>query len=259
MTQPSLDPVLRRVDELLDLIDRKIREFVDTVNDFLAWVPGFMGDIADLVRRSAEQAVSATADAARRVRTLLDQTGDPRRLADVAVAWANDVANPLTALDDLLSPTKLQADKRWDGYAAEMYVAAATEQREALTALRDLAGQIQTSLQSVSHAVIAFWVAVAIALIEFALALCAGIAAAASGVGAPAGAAAIVAGATHVAALLGVALVGATAVCLEQERQQSAIVQKLSDLGPDWPRPPVGELSDASRADGDGSDWIPSR
>lgn len=247
------------VEELAEQVDRRIREFVRIVTELMNDVPGFLEFALEPLRRTMARVHELDHRYRECRRDLLAKLGNPFRLSEVAAAWGDAVANPITGAAAVVAPTKLAGDKRWEGYAADMYRATAAEQLAGLNSIRDLASQLRTSLTAVSHALGGCWLTIGFLLAELLMSVLGAIAAAATGVGAPVGGAALVAALAKAISLIGVA-VGAVAVLLQnQEAEQGSIRQKLADVGSEWPAPPTAELSDASVADGDSSDWTPRR
>jgi len=122
------------------------------------------------------------------------------------------------------------------GRAARAYSATVPPQPQGLNSVKDVANQMRASLNSLANSIDAFWIAMGVALATFVVAAVAGGLAAAIGI------------------------IGATIMALEShtntiETEQNAIMQKIHDIGREWTMPNVGDMSDASVTDGDGSDW----
>ncbi|SEQ62215.1 hypothetical protein SAMN05216188_10459 [Lentzea xinjiangensis] len=125
-------------------------------------------------------------------------------------------------------------------------------QAQGLNAVKDVANQPRASLNSLASSIDAFWIAMGVAFATFVVSAVGAIAAACTVVGTPAA----IAGGLTVA----IGIVGATIMALEShtntiETEQNAITQKIHGIGREWTMPNVGDMSDASVADGDGSDW----
>lgn len=114
---------------------------------------------------------------------------------------------------------------------------------------------MQSSLDSLANALTAFYVAVAAALATFivgligAAAACATVARAPLGVGEIAGVVGVVVGLLTAASTAVVAFANSLAT------EQTSLTQKIHDVGSSWPSSVLGDLSDGSVSDGDGSDW----
>jgi uncharacterized membrane protein YccF (DUF307 family) len=132
-------------------------------------------------------------------------------------------------------------------------------QAAGLNAIKDIAGQMRTSLNSLANSIDAFWIAIGFALAGFAVAALGAVAAAFTVVGAPAAIAALLTAAGVATALVGAAVVALNSHVNTIEVEQAAIQQKVRDLGSTWAMPNTADMADASVTDGDGSDWRPGR
>lgn len=251
------NPLVHEAWEKSQEIEQKIREFFDGVNEVIGWVPGIFSHLVEPIVQGMEQLRQKMQEFWDRVNQLFEQPGNSERLREAGARWAEDIGNVLGDLAATISLDKLRTNIEWTGRAAEAYRATVPAQGEALTGLKDLAIEMRTSLDSLAESIDNFWLAIKVAFVAFLVAIVGAIVAAATVVGIPAAIAAILAA---VATCLG--LIIATIVALDShldtiQNQQTAIRQGIHDIGSEWSRSNIAALSDASVADGDGSDWRP--
>ncbi len=240
-------------------IDAKIREFHDQVNGVLSWVPPGLGHLVDPIRHGLEALGSVVRDFWDQVSRLWEQPGDSDRLKQVGERWVTDVGNILGDVAGTIGLDKLRTDTEWEGRAANAYHVTVPPQAAGLNAVKDIANQLRTSLTSLANSIDMFWIAIGFAFGAFLIGAVAAIAAACTVVGIP-----VAIGALATAAGTSLGLVAAAVVALEShtntiETEQTAIRQKVRDLGSTWAVPNTRALSDASVTDGDASDWRPTR
>ena len=236
-------------------IEKKIQEFFDKVNDVLSWVPGFLSDLIEPIRRGIEALNQKLREFWDRVNQLWEQPGNSDRLKQVGEQWVNEVGNVLGDIAGTIAPDKLKTNIEWTGKAAEAYKATIPAQVSGLNGLKDLANQLKSSLNNLGNSIDSFWIAAAFAFAGFVVGAVAAIATACTVVGIPAAIAII---ATAVGVALG--LIGAAVMALNSHvntiaTEQSTIKQKVHDLGAEWSKTNIGAMSDASVTDGDKSDW----
>lgn len=249
------NPLVVQAKSKADDVDRNIKRFFDVVNSTLSWVPGPLRWVIEKVEDAIRWCNVKIAEFWDRVNQLFEQPGDSDRLRQVGTEWVEKVGNKLGDVAGTISLDKMRTNVEWSGKAARAYSATVPPQAEGLNAVKDVANQMRASLNSLANSIDSFWIAIGVAIATFVVAVIGAIAAACTIVGTPAAVGALAAGA---AAAIGI--VGATIMALEShtntiETEQNAIKQKITDIGREWNMPNVGEMSDASVKDGDGSDW----
>ncbi|XVV00335.1 hypothetical protein ACQPW3_23125 [Actinosynnema sp. CA-248983] len=192
-----------------------------------------------------------------RVNQLWDQPGDSDRLRAVGERWVTEVGNALGDIAGTIGPDKLRTTIEWEGRAARAYQATVPPQTAGLNSIKDIVGQLRTSLNALANSIDVFWTTMGLAFAGFLIGAVAAVAAACTVVGIPAAIAAL---ATTIATAL--AFIGAAILALKShmnaiETEQTAIRQKIHDLGSTWAMPNTTDMADASVVDGDGSDWHP--
>lgn len=240
-------------------IELRSDEFWAAVDEVLSWVPGPLGPLIEPIRAGMAELGRKMQEFWDRVGKLFEQPGNADRLKQVGEQWATLVGDICNDIAGTITLDKMRTNIEWQGPAAESYKAQVPPQSEGLTTVKDIAGQVRTSLDNLANSIDSFWLAVKFALAGFAIAIVGAIAAACTVVGIPAAIGVIVAA---VAAALG--LVTAAVMALEShvntiENEQTAIRQRVTDLADGWTMTDTAALSDASATDGDPSDWRPTR
>ncbi|SDC27378.1 hypothetical protein [Actinokineospora iranica] len=240
-------------------IELKSNEFWDAVNDVLSWVPEPLRWIIEPIRVGMAELGQKMREFWDRVKQLFEQPGNADRLKQVGEQWTTLVGDICKDIAETISLDKMRTNIEWQGPAAESYKAQVPPQSEGLTTIKDIAGQVRTSLDNLANSIDSFWLAIKFAFAGFAIAIIAAIAAACTVVGIPAAIGIIIAA---VAAALG--LVTAAVMALEShvntiENEQTAIRQRVTDLADGWTMTDTAALSDASAKDGDPSDWRSNR
>lgn len=238
-------------------IDEKVQRFFEIVNDTISWVPWpaseLIGPIEDGMERLAREMQKFWDE----VNQLFEQRGDPDRLRQAGVAWADSIGNPLGDIAGNIGLENHKTNLEWTGRAAEAYKALVPAQKEALGGLKDVAITMRTSLDDMAESIEDFWQAIVIAFVSFLVGVAAAIASAFGVVTVPAG----------IAVLLGAVGVGLTFIFQAVQAidshmdvirdQQTAVQQSLRDIGTKWEQSNIAAMSDASVTDGDASDWQP--
>jgi hypothetical protein len=230
------NPLVVQAKEKVDDVDRNIKRFFDVVNSTLSWVPAPLQWVIDKVEEGMRWLNQKIVEFWERVNQLFEQPGDSDRLRQVGTGWVEQVGNKLGDIAGTITLDKMRTNVEWEGRAARAYSATVPPQSQGLNSVKDVANQMRASLNSLANSIDAFWIAMGVALATFVVAAVAGGLAAAIGI------------------------IGATIMALEShtntiETEQNAIMQKIHDIGREWTMPNVGDMSDASVTDGDGSDW----
>lgn len=181
-------------------------------------------------------------------------SGDPVELRATAEQWGNSVGNPLSDVTANIELGKLEANVEWDGRAAEAYKAIVPSQSEGLSSIRDLAGQMRTSLYSLADAIESFWVAFGFGVIGFVVGVGVAIASIWGVVTTPAGIAAALIAANTCITLISIAMNNLKTYFHTIDTEQRTLQQKAHDLGAQWARS-NSDMSDGNVSDGDSSDW----
>ncbi len=235
-------------------IESKVNEFFDAVNEVLSWVPDFLSHLIDPIVRGMEQLKKKLQEFWREVSELWEQPGHPERLMAVAKQWESSVGNGVASVAGDIAPTKLRTSGEWNGRAAEAYRELVPAQSSGLGEIELFAEQLRRSLESLANSIETFWLAVKAAFVVFVVGVVGAIATACTVVGIPAAIAAI---ATAVTVSLGLVITAVTALNSHVntiEAQQSALNEKIHDLGTEWATTNV-DLSDSTTGDGDRSNW----
>jgi uncharacterized membrane protein YccF (DUF307 family) len=252
------------VSTLDEQIDQKIREASGTTRNFtaqidsvLSWVPEPLAYLIEPIAKSMKLLALGIDDLVKFCIEQYDNCGDEDRLRAVGLEWVTRVGDVLGDIAGDIGLDKFQAPIEWTGRASRAYQLTVPPQAAGLNAVKDIANQMRSSLNSLANAVESFKVAIVLALLGYVVAATGAIAGAISVVGIPA---AIAAGATALSvslALVGSALVTMNSHVATVKTEQTNLQQKIDDLGKTWAVPNTGDMADASVADGDSSDWRP--
>jgi uncharacterized protein YukE len=252
-----MNPLVQEAHQQTRKIDQESRRFFEQVNSVMSWVPAPLEYLIDPIVRNMELLDRKLREFWDRVNQLWDQPGDSDRLKQVGEQWVSQVGNALGDVAGTIGLDKLRTAIEWEGRAARAYQATVPPQAAGLNSIKDIAGQMRSSLNSLANSIDMFWIAMGLAFIGFAVAIAGAVVAAFTVVGIPAAIGVIL---TAAAAAFG--LIAATIMALEShvntiEVEQTAIRQKLRDLGSTWAMPNTADMADASVTDGDRSDWRP--
>ncbi|WP_433783319.1 hypothetical protein ACQPX6_25115 [Actinomycetospora sp. CA-101289] len=264
-----MDEVRAEVEEL----DRKAREFFAAVDTGLSTAttvaapvaaaagvapvlvsPELIAAIRDGLRR-VQEAHQAALD---RFQQFLEQPGDPPRLYEVAETWAT-LASGLGDTASSVGLDRMAANVEWDGRAAAAYRALVPAQAEHVGTMKTQCLALSTSLRGLADQIDAFWTAMTAAAITMAAGFAVAVVTALTVVGIPAACATILIAIAAGATMVGTAVVQMNALTDRIASEQRDIAQVLREVGDGWPAPNLVPLSDASRTDGDRSDWRPMR
>lgn len=236
-------------------VEAKIQEFFKQINDTLSWVPDAFAWVIDAVEKTLQEFKGKLQEFWDQISKFFEILGSVPALKMKSDMWEDKVSQPLGDIAGGIALGTLRANIEWEGRAAEAYKAMVPSQEKGLAGLKDLARQVQGSLDSLANALTAFYVALAVALTVFAVGLTAAIAACCTVVGAPLGAAEILSIVGVVVGLITAATTAVVAFANSLATEQNSLTQKIHDIGNTWPKSALGDLSDGSVSDGDRSDW----
>lgn len=250
-----MNPLTQQIDQKSREIDDNFRKFFSQVNGTLSWVPDALEYLVDPIIKSMNLLATATGDFWKWLEEQKAKCGDEDRLDEVGEQWVNKVGNVLGDIAGTIGLDKLRTNIEWTGRAARAYHDTVPPQAAGLNAIKDIANQMRASLNSLANSVEGFRLAMYFALGGFVVAGVAAIAGALSVVGIPAAIATIGAALGASISLIGAASMAMATHMNTIETEQMTIAQKIHDLGSSWARPNTRDMSDASVADGDSSDW----
>lgn len=251
------NPLVQQANQKAKDIDEMIRKFYDQVNGVLSWVPKPLEYMIDPILKGMEFLGRKCKEFWDEVKELWDKVGDVDKLRATAEGWVTYVGDALGEIAGTLGLDKMRTTIEWEGRAARAYQATVPPQVAGMNAIKDVAGQMRTSLNNLANALEGFWIAIGFAFAGFVAGAGAAIATACTVVGLPASIAVLLTAAGTTVALVGAAVAAAVSYMNTIDTEQSAIRQKIRDLGSNWTMPNLGDMSDASVRDGDGSDWRP--
>lgn len=236
-------------------IERKIQEFFNKANDILGWVPEPFSHLIEPIERGLQNINQKMQEFWDKVkRFLVTERGEPDALKHVGDQWMNLVGNPLQDIAGDIALPKLRTHLEWEGKAAESYKTIVPPQGEGLKGVKSLTEQLRGSLTKLGDAIESFWTAILLALGAFVVAITAAIVEAAGIVTLPAAIPTLLAGVGAALALITTTIMQTMSMVDTINAEQTAINQKIRDLGNEWTRSSV-DLSDATTSDGDDSNW----
>ncbi|WP_447006535.1 hypothetical protein ACRAKI_08690 [Saccharothrix isguenensis] len=252
-----MNPLVRQVEEERRDAEQNVKEFFDQVDRLLSWVPAPLEHMISPIVQGMRLLSEKVAELWDHVGHLIEQWGDPDRLKQVGEQWVAHVGNALGDIAGTVGLDKLRTTIEWEGRAARAYHSAASPQAAGLNAVKDIANQLRTSLTALANAIESFQLTMWFALGAFVIGAVGAVASACTVVGTPVGIAALSAACGAAIALIGAAVLAMKSQVNTIEAEQTAIMQKIHDLGSDWAMPDTGTMRDAGDKDGDGSDWRP--
>lgn len=225
----------------MERIRIKAGELVDTLNNTLSRVPDFLVPqfVVDTIQAGIRRMYELYNDLARRIQEFFRSPGWPWALYGAGDRWLNDVARPAADLEEEINSDRLDVDDYWKGSAAAAYTKSLGRQQSAFAAMVGVARKIKECLDTAARAMIAFWIALVLAIGTAVAGIATAIGLALSGVGAPGAPAAAIAG------LVGgiAAIAGGVVATTDQFRnvvEQADALREESDLntafdGDRWP------------------------
>ncbi|MCE6999837.1 hypothetical protein LZG04_34240 [Saccharothrix sp. S26] len=252
-----MNPLVQKAHQQTRKIDEESRRFFEQVNSVMSWVPAPLDYLVDPIVRNLALLDGRLREFQDRVNQLWDQRGDSDRLKQVGEQWVSQVGNALGDIAGTIGLDKLRTTIEWEGRAARAYQATVPPQAAGLNSIKDIAGQMRSSLNSLANSIDMFWIAMGLAFVGFAVAIAGAVVAAFTVVGIPAAIGVILTAAAAAFGLIAAAIMALESHINTIEVEQAAIRQKLRDLGSTWTMPNTADMADASATDGDGSDWRP--
>ena len=194
-------------------------------------------------------------DAMADLAALIAQAGSPEALRAAGAVWSGEIGGMVSRLAGLATLNGIRADDHWSGAAAEAYRNTLPVQQSALTSVKAVGDEIDTTLNDLASAIIRFWLAVAVALVGFVVA----VASASTVVGAPVGATIAIAAVGATAVAVNEALTDLTTITTDIRDQAAGLQRRLSNdtafPAGRWPRSTTPISGDGSISDGDDTDW----
>lgn len=252
-----MSPLAQQVEQKQRDAEQNVKEFFDQVDRLLSWVPPPLEHMIAPIVQGVRLLSEKVAELWDHVGHLIEQWGDPDRLKQVGEQWVAQVGNVLGDIAGTVGIDKLRTTVEWEGRAARAYHSAVPPQAAGLNAVKDIANQLRTSLTALANAIESFQLLMWFAWGSFAVGAVGALMAASTVVGTPVGIAALSGACGAAIALISTAVLAMQAQVNTIETEQTAIVQKVHDLGSDWAMPDTSTMRDASATDGDGADWRP--
>lgn len=240
------DPIIDRTVDKLNEVERLVRQLFDKVNDVMSWVPGFLSDLMEPVRKGMDDLKKKMAEFWASCKHFLTDRGSPSTLKATAASWSDGVGNPIGDLAGAISLDKLKTEIEWQGRGAETYKATVPAQASGLNALKDLSLQIRNSLINLANGIDSFWTQLFGMVAGLVIALVVALVSTATVVGIPA-AIVVLLGAVG-AAIAGVVttISAVDTLTATVANEQQAILDKVKALGSTWSVSDTGAMSNPS-------------
>ncbi len=251
----AFEEALTRVSKLLEKLKGAWDDIVDGVNRVLSILPGFLeGPIRSLF----EKCSSKVTEVVNEITKLFSEQGSATALRTAGESWNEQVGHRASTQAGLLVKEALETDNEWTGDAADRYGEAVTAQGKALTQIKTITENMQTTLNEIASALDKFWIAIEVAFGVYVVSMIGCIAGVCTGAGTvPALFAALLFSVTFLGAF-GTFLTDFTNTLDEKKArlEQQATMDGQFANG-NWPPAVAEKMSDASVKDGDKSDWKP--
>ncbi|MGH3934444.1 MAG: WXG100 family type VII secretion target [Pseudonocardiaceae bacterium] len=251
----AFDEALNRVSELFEKLKGAWDDIVDGVNHVLSILPGFL---EGPVKSACQKCSSKVAEVFDEITKLFNERGSASALRTAGESWNEQVGRRASTQAGLLTKEALETDNEWTGDAADRYGEAVTAQGKALTQIKTITDNLQTTLNEIASALRAFWIGIAVAFGAYV----------ASMIGCIIGAATVVGTIPSLIAALGFSVTFLGAVATLSNNFANSLDEKKAKLeqqstmdgqfvNGNWPHAVADKMSDASVRDGDKSDWTP--
>lgn len=240
------DPIIDQTIGKLNEVERLVQQLFDKVNDVLSWVPGFLSDLIEPVRKGMNDLSNKMAEFWASCKHFMTDRGSPSTLKATAASWSDGVGNPIGDLAGAISLDKLKTEIEWQGRGAEAYKATVPAQVSGLNALKDLGLQIRNSLINLANGIDSFWTQLIGVVTGLLIALGVAVVSAATVVGLPA-AIVVLLGAVG-AGVAGVitAISAVDSLTATVANEQQGILDKVKALGSTWSVSDTGAMSNPS-------------
>lgn len=247
--------LLQKIHDMLDKVQRKTVELINTINKTLQKLP--LGIGAKPIIAATNKFLDVMNRIFAAIGEILGNMGSPSALWGTADAWSNNVGGPVSGLASESDLNYVLADDSWTGDAADAYKNNLPQQKNALAAVKtSLTDAISSALTEMAKAIVVFWGAIAVGLAALVAGIIGAISSSATVVGLPA-APFIAAG----AALAFVAAFAAGGMNLRATAsdQNTKLRQKINDRANfrgdgHWPRS-TSDMSDGSLRGDNYSGW----
>lgn len=252
----AFEDALTEVSELLEKLRDAWNDIVDGVNQVLSILPGFM---EGPVKSACEKCSSKVTEVFNEITKLFSERGSASALRTAGESWNEQVGHRVSTQAGLLAKEALETDNEWTGDAAYRYGEAVTAQGKALSQIKTITDNLQTTLNEIASALRVFWVAIAVAFGSYVVLM----------IGCIVGACTVVGTIPSLIAALGFSVTFLGAVATFSNDFANTLGEKKAKLeqqstmdgqfaNGNWPPAVADKMSDASVRDGDKSDWTPT-
>ncbi|MEO3927439.1 hypothetical protein ABGB07_26735 [Micromonosporaceae bacterium B7E4] len=202
-------------------------ELAGRLNELMRWLPMGIGE--EVFERDWRRFLDLKDRIFDELQKLADEPGFPWALWRIGEYWNQQIGAPVSGLQQKVSPNGLDAARHWTGKAADAYRDAALAQAEALETIGPATEKMQSALDDLGWGILAFWVTIAAAVVNFVAGMVAAIGLTTGVVTAPA---AIPEAIGTAAAVLGLILAAVAALVTYVEKfdnSMTSLAQLLND------------------------------
>ena len=255
-TAADLESTLAAIRDTAGEAQRAVDRIINAGEAALRVLPGVFGnELRDGLARLRRM----FDDDMRELAELIAQAGSPETLRSTGAVWAGDIGGLVSRLAGMATLNGIRADDYWSGVAAEAYRSTLPAQAAALTTVKAVGDEVDTTLNALASAIIRFWFAVAVALVGFVVAVASAVATASTGVGAPVGITIAIAAVGATAVAVNEAVTDLTTITTDIRDQAAGLQRRLTNdtafPAGRWPRSTTPISGDGSISDGDDTDW----
>ncbi len=225
-----------RILELLDEVEEKIENLRGEINGILSWVPWGLGWAVDKFMDLWDKAMAKLGEFWDKLRNIVANLGQPWVLNEAKGTWV-EVGGPVSERASEATRGQSDVDFAWKGRAADRYALALSEQRGALTVVRDkLTAVMGPALGDVATALYIFFVAMAAAVAALVTAIVVATGETVSILGLPAVPVTLIAGIVAAITAIGLATNELLGSARSAETVFSNVLNSRGDFGADnWP------------------------
>jgi uncharacterized protein YukE len=234
-------------------IDGDFRDFYDKVNSVIDWVPAPLEHLIRPILDGLEWLGERIKEFWDSVADFLDNTGSPSKLEAHAQVLFDSVAKPLETISGDIALDKLPSHIEWTGSGATAYHTIVPKQEKNASDLKDLATDLGNTLKELANGIENFWIAMGFAFGALIVGAVAAIVEACTVVGIPLAIATICAAIGVAIAAIGAAVIEIKTIYDTIDTSQDKIEQGLVDVGEAWAQ----ATPDAQAKMEDPGEWKP--
>lgn len=158
----AFDDAISSIESALKKMRKARGDIIDHVNWALKFLPG---GVADQVRKATQKLDGEVSKSENSILDLLLERGSPAALREAASQWNSKVAEVAGNQAVELALAKMPSNGKWKGDAQLAYRSAVDQQNKALTDLRGVLDELNSTVNDIADALKNFWIAIAAAVV----------------------------------------------------------------------------------------------